>query len=219
MKYFDAFLDRHKEIYEAITIALAERKIRLQEEQYPSPDKIFEAFRFCDLKDTKVVILGQDPYHGPNQANGLAFSVNRDQKIPPSLKNIYKELKNDLNIEPPSHGDLTDWTKQGVLLLNTVLTVAEKKPGSHYEIGWEMLTDEIIKELSKKGNIVFILWGNKAQTKKSLIDKNTNFIIEAPHPSPFSANKGFFGSKPFSKTNEYLKSIGKKEIDWRINEE
>ncbi len=184
---------------------------------YPPKELIFRALELTPFENIKVVILGQDPYHGEGEANGLAFSVNKGVKLPPSLRNIYEELKSDMGIKIPNHGDLTSWAKQGVLLLNSVLTVEKDKPASHRNIGWEEYTDSIIKKISdKKENIVFILWGKYAQSKKAFIDERKHLVISSPHPSPFSANKGFFGSKPFSKTNTYLKSKGKKEIDWRI---
>lgn len=184
---------------------------------YPPKELIFRALELTPFENIKVVILGQDPYHGEGEANGLAFSVNKGVELPPSLRNIYEELKSDMGIKIPNHGDLTSWAKQGVLLLNSVLTVEKDKPASHRNIGWEEYTDSIIKKISdKKENIVFILWGKYAQSKKDFIDERKHLVISSPHPSPFSANKGFFGSKPFSKTNTYLKSKGKKEIDWRI---
>ncbi|PKN02727.1 uracil-DNA glycosylase [Candidatus Dojkabacteria bacterium HGW-Dojkabacteria-1] len=184
---------------------------------YPSKELIFRALELTPFENIKVVILGQDPYHGEGEANGLAFSVNKGIKLPPSLRNIYKELESDLGIKTPNHGDLTSWASQGVLLLNSVLTVEKDRPASHRNIGWEEYTDSIIREISeKKENIVFILWGKYAQSKKDLIDVRKHLVISSPHPSPFSANRGFFGSKPFSTTNTYLKSKGKKEIDWRV---
>lgn len=215
---WEKFFRENEDIHQAITICLAERKIRSKEIQYPSEENIYRCFEFNQPKDIKVVILGQDPYHGEGEANGLAFSVNRGVRVPPSLKNIYKELKSDLSIEIPKHGDLTAWAKQGVLLLNACLTVAKDKPGSHGDIGWQMLTDNVIEILSKEGNIVFVLWGRYAYAKKALIDETKNLVITSPHPSPFSANKGFFGSKPFSKVNNYLLSIGKKPIDWSLGD-
>ena len=182
---------------------------------YPSPNQIFNAFEYCSFDNVKVVILGQDPYFGPNQANGLCFSVNDGVAIPPSLVNIYKELKSDLGITPPSTGNLERWAKQGVLLLNATLTVVANSAGSHQGKGWEEFTDSVIKILSdKKENLVFILWGNYAKKKGEVIDRSKHLVIESAHPSPFSANYGFFGSKPFSKANEYLKEKGIKEIDW-----
>ena len=184
---------------------------------YPKKSEIFSAFRTTSYKDTKVVILGQDPYHGENQAEGLSFSVKNCVRKPPSLQNIFKELEDDLNIPFPTNNSLLPWAKEGVLLLNTVLTVEEKKPASHKDQGWEIFTDEVIKLLNKKESpIVFILWGSFARSKKSLITNNTHYIIESAHPSPFSAYNGFFGSKPFSKTNHFLKSKGLKEINWRV---
>lgn len=184
----------------------------------PPKQYIYYALELTPIPNTKVVILGQDPYHGKGEANGLAFSVNKGIKIPPSLRNIYKELNTDLNIPIPTHGDLTQWAKQGVLLLNSILTVEENKPGSHRNKGWEEYTNGIIKEISDtKEHIVFILWGKFAQSKKDLIDQNKHLIIESPHPSPFSARKGFLGSKPFSKTNKYLTDNGIQQIDWRID--
>ena len=170
-----------------------------------------------DYNDVKVVILGQDPYHGIGEANGLAFSVNDGVKIPPSLKNIYKELHDDLGIEIPNTGNLESWAKEGVLLLNSVLTVEKDKPASHKNIGWETFTDSIIKKLNERDKpIVFILWGNFAKSKKELITNPKHLVLTSSHPSPFSVNYGFFGSKPFSKTNEFLRKNGIKEIDWTI---
>lgn len=184
---------------------------------YPKQSEIFNAFRYTPYNDTKVVILGQDPYHGVNQAEGLSFSVKVGIRKPPSLDNIFKELRDDLGYPIPENGSLVSWAKQGVLLLNTVLTVKENSPASHKDIGWEIFTDEVIRILNKKNTpIVFILWGSFAKSKKSLITNSIHYIIESPHPSPFSAYNGFFGSKPFSKTNEFLKAKGLKPIDWQI---
>lgn len=183
---------------------------------YPESSKVFNAFKITPLDDVKVLILGQDPYHGDGQANGLCFSVSNDVKTPPSLVNIYKEIKSDIGIDC-THGNLENWAKQGVLLLNSILTVRANEPASHKSIGWEIFTDNVIQEISdKKENIVFILWGKFAQSKKYLINKNKHHILEAAHPSPFSAHNGFFGCKHFSKTNEILKSLGKDLIDWEI---
>lgn len=182
---------------------------------HPPGKFIFRALDECSFEDCRVVIIGQDPYHSPNTANGLSFSVNPQNKIPPSLQNIYKEIKTDLQKEPPKNGDLSMWAKQGVLMLNAVLTVQEGKPGSHAGKGWETFTDAIIKTISnKKSGVVFFLWGAYAQKKGEIIDKNKHFIIKSAHPSPFSAYNGFFGSKPFSKANDYLISKGEKPIDW-----
>lgn len=185
---------------------------------FPKKDNFFKALELTPLDKVKVVILGQDPYHEPNQAMGLAFSVPRGEKIPPSLKNIYKELESDLNIPAPTHGDLTKWAEQGVLLLNTVLTVEEHKALSHHKIGWQIFTDRLIYEVCQLNQpIVFILLGNEAKTKKEMIKNPNHLIIESVHPSPLSANKGFFGSKIFSKTNNYLIKNNLNPIDWYIN--
>jgi uracil-DNA glycosylase len=182
---------------------------------YPEGKNIFRAFELCPFDEVKVVILGQDPYHGPKQANGLCFSVGDGIPLPPSLQNIYKEIQSDIGIKMPETGNLDNWSRQGMLLLNATLTVQANKPGSHQHQGWEEFTDAVIKEVSeKKEHIVFILWGKYAQEKGKIIDPQKHFILKAPHPSPFSAHSGFFGSKPFSKTNDYLKSIGEKPIDW-----
>ena len=187
---------------------------------YPPEKKVFNAFNNTFPSEIKVVILGQDPYHGPNEANGLSFSVSRGIKIPPSLKNIFKELQQDLKIEQPSHGDLSLWTKQGVLLLNSILTVEEDNPGSHSKIGWESFTDAVIKKLSTDlSDIVFILWGKFAEAKQHLISKEKHEVLISSHPSPFSARKSFFGSKPFSKTNDYLINKGKDPINWSLPSE
>ena len=192
-------------------------RIGSSETVFPSREEVFRAFSLTPISKVKVVILGQDPYHGEGEANGLAFSVNKGIKLPPSLKNIYKELNSDLGIQIPNHGDLTKWAKQGVLLLNSVLTVEKDKPGSHRNMGWEEYTDSIIKKISEeRKNVVFILWGKYAETKKNLIDENKHLILFSAHPSPFSARRGFFKSKPFSKCNTYLKKNGIKEIDWSL---
>ncbi len=184
---------------------------------FPPQDYIFNALKLTSYENTKVVIVGQDPYHGVNQANGLSFSVQKGIKLPPSLQNIYKELENDLGIKPKTHGDLTNWAKQGVLMLNAVLTVEKDKAASHRNLGWEPFTDYIIKLLNKKEKpVVFILWGNFAKEKVKFINNPKHFIITSPHPSPFSAYSGFFGSKPFSKTNEFLKKNNLKEINWEL---
>ena len=182
---------------------------------FPPKDYIFNALKLTPYKDVKVVIVGQDPYHGVNEAHGLSFSVQKGVKVPPSLKNIYKELYDDLGVKPCDNGDLTRWAKQGVLLLNSVLTVEKDKPASHKNLGWERLTDYIIKLLNnKKDPVVFILWGNFAKSKSSLITNPKHLIITSPHPSPFSARYGFFGSKPFSKTNDFLIKNHLEPINW-----
>lgn len=184
---------------------------------YPKAENIYTALRLTSYKDTKVVILGQDPYHEINQAHGLAFSVNKGVDIPPSLQNIYKELHDDLGCYIPNHGYLTSWAKQGVLLLNTVLTVIEHKANSHKDIGWQKLTDCIIQKLNEKNQpVVFILWGANARNKKQYITNPIHLIIESVHPSPLSAYNGFFGSKPFSKTNHFLIKNNLEPIDWQI---
>ena len=184
---------------------------------YPPKNYVFNALKLTSYKDTKVVIVGQDPYHGEGEAHGLSFSVQKGVKIPPSLQNIYKELYNDLGIKPAPYGDLTKWAKEGVLLLNAVLTVEKDKPASHRNLGWELLTDYIIKALNEKDEpVVFILWGNFAKEKKKYITNPKHLVLTSPHPSPYSANSGFFGSKPFSKTNEFLIKNNKKPIDWQL---
>ena len=203
-EYYQKLIEFVKEEYKSKTI-------------YPKQNEVFNAFRYTDYDNVKVVILGQDPYHGPNQAEGLSFSVSNEVLKPPSLQNIFKELESDIGIQFPAHNSLKPWAKQGVLLLNAVLTVEEHKPTSHKEKGWETFTDDIIEILNKREDpIVFILWGSYARNKKKLITNQKHLIIESAHPSPFSARNGFFGSKPFSKTNEFLKKNGKEEIDWRI---
>ncbi|MFM1653218.1 uracil-DNA glycosylase [Brevibacillus sp. B_LB10_24] len=188
-----------------------------QEVVYPERDDLFSALRLTSYADTKVVILGQDPYHGPGQAHGLSFSVKPGAKIPPSLKNIYKELQDDLGCYIPNNGYLVKWAEQGVLLLNTVLTVRAGSPNSHKGKGWENLTDQIIQLVNRREKpAVFMLWGNHAQVKRPLIDENRHCILSSAHPSPFSARKGFFGSKPFSAANRFLQKIGSSPIDWQI---
>ena len=188
-----------------------------QNQIYPPQDKIFAAFDLCPVSKTKVVILGQDPYHGEGQANGLCFSVAPGVKQPPSLVNIFKELKDDLNVDTPESGGLEAWASQGVLMLNATLTVRSKTPGSHQKKGWEQFTDAVINYLNEtKEHVVYILWGAYAQKKGTIIDRRKNLVIESVHPSPFSVYRGFYGSKPFSKTNEYLKNKGLKEINWRV---
>ena len=192
-------------------------KVYKEKNIYPPRSEIFKALELSSFKDTKVVILGQDPYYNPGQAQGLSFSVNDGVKLPPSLRNIYKELETDLAISPAVSGSLIFWARQGVLLLNSTLTVEEKKPNSHRNIGWQIFTDRIISELDKREKpLVFILRGNFARSKKSLITNPRHLIIESAHPSPLSARRGFFGSKPFSKTNQFLKENNIKEIDWKI---
>lgn len=184
---------------------------------YPPTSNIFEAFRLTPFNQVKVVLLGQDPYHGPGQAHGLCFSVNKEVKIPPSLVNIFKELNNDLGIQIPTHGCLESWARQGVLLLNNVLTVEDGKAGSHHQKGWEKFTDRVIEILNQeKNHLVFILWGSPAQKKASKVDETRHKVIKSVHPSPLSVYRGFVGSKPFSQTNTYLKEKGLEEINWSL---
>ena len=182
---------------------------------YPPRELLFNAFSRCSFKGLKVVIIGQDPYHGEGQANGLCFSVNNGVRIPPSLRNIFKELKNDTGKEIPQSGDLTRWASQGVLMLNSVMTVREGKAGSHSKKGWETFTDAVIREINKqKDHIVFILWGNYAIQKGNIIDRQKHLVLTSVHPSPLSASRGFFGNKHFSRTNEYLSKNGQEPILW-----
>ena len=202
MPYFTALAEFVKTEYQNRTI-------------YPPGNEIFKAFDACPFDQVKVVILGQDPYHGPGQANGLCFSVRPGVPMPPSLLNIFKERKSDRNQPMPPNGDLTAWAKQGVLLLNATLTVESKSPGSHQNKGWEQFTDAVIKILSaEKSNLVFILWGAYAQKKGAVIDRDKHLVIASAHPSPFAAHRGFFGSKPFSRCNEYLIQTGSQPIAW-----
>lgn len=214
---WDSILEEeyHKDYFKKIVLYI--NKAYKEREIYPPKGSILRALSLTDYDDVKVVILGQDPYHGFGEANGLAFAVNDGVKLPPSLKNIYKELKDDLDIEISSRGDLTCWAKEGVLLLNSVLTVEKDKPASHKSLGWEYFTDAIIKKVNEKNEpVVFILWGNFAKSKKSLITNPKHLVLESSHPSPFSCNYGFFGSRPFSKTNEFLRKNNIKEIDFSI---
>lgn len=186
---------------------------------YPPMNQIWDAFELTPYHKVKVVILGQDPYHGPNQANGLSFSVEPGVKIPPSLRNIYKELESDLGIVPAKHGDLTNWAKQGVFLLNSVLTVRGGQAYSHRGKGWELLTDAVIRALNEREEpVIFLLWGNASIAKKAFITNKKHIVFTAPHPSPLSAYRGFFDSKPFSKVNEVLENLGEEPIDWHLPE-
>jgi len=208
-------LEKQKEYYQKL-------KERVDEEYqnftiYPPKNEIFNSLNATSFDNVKVVILGQDPYHEPNQANGLAFSVKKGVRIPPSLVNIYKEAHTDVGISIPNHGDLSSWAKQGVLLLNNVLTVRAHKANSHKGFGWEQFTLNVVKYLNQREKpLVFILWGKNAQEKEQFIDTSKHLIIKSVHPSPLSANGGFFGSKPFSKANEFLKRHDIKAIDWQI---
>ena len=215
--YWDVVLKEEYEKNYFKNIAMFINKEYKEKIVYPPKRDILRALKLTDYNDVKVVILGQDPYHGVGEANGLAFSVNDGIKLPPSLQNIYKELNSDLNIPISTKGDLTCWAKEGVLLLNTVLTVEKDRPASHKNLGWENFTDAIIKKINEKDTpVVFILWGNFAKSKKNLITNPKHLIIESSHPSPFSCNYGFFGSRPFSRTNKFLRENNIKEIDFTV---
>ncbi|MFT7087102.1 MAG: uracil-DNA glycosylase [Rickettsiales bacterium] len=184
---------------------------------YPFEAEIFSAFNLTPLNEVKVVIIGQDPYHGENQAHGLCFSVNPNVKIPPSLRNIYKELKSDLGLENPDHGFLESWARNGVLMLNNVLTVEQGRPASHQGMGWEIFTDKVVNVLNKEcHNLVFLLWGSHAQKKADNVNRDKHLVLECSHPSPFSAHKSFLGSGHFSKSNQYLQSCGINKVDWSL---
>ncbi|MDO4697543.1 MAG: uracil-DNA glycosylase [Pasteurellaceae bacterium] len=184
---------------------------------YPPQNEVFSAFALTEFEQVKVVILGQDPYHGPNQAHGLSFSVKPGVAPPPSLLNMYKELAQDVGFQIPQHGYLIDWAKQGVLMLNTVLTVEQGRAHSHANFGWETFTDKVIAQLNQyRENVVFLLWGSHAQKKGQFIDRNRHCVLTAPHPSPLSAHRGFFGCRHFSKANDYLRQCGLNEIDWQL---
>lgn len=190
---------------------------RAQHTVYPPHDDVFAALHLTAYADVKVLILGQDPYHGPGQAHGLCFSVRPDVDVPPSLLNIHKELSDDIGCPVPGHGNLEHWARQGVLLLNTTLTVRARQAASHQRKGWETFTDRVIEVVNAKPErVVFVLWGGAARKKKALVDRERHVVIESPHPSPLSAHKGFFGTKPFSRTNEALVSTGREPIDWCI---
>ncbi|MGX6979897.1 uracil-DNA glycosylase [Vagococcus elongatus] len=205
-----------KEYYQHLRAFLKEEYA--EQTIYPEMENIFEAFQRTPYEKVKVVILGQDPYHGPGQAHGLSFSVMPDVALPPSLRNIYKELENDLGIPVSPQGNLEAWTDQGVLLLNTVLTVRNGQANSHRGKGWEQLTDAAIERLNQREQpVIFVLWGRQARDKKRMIDIQRHYILEAPHPSPLSAHRGFFGSKPFSKINQQLSKWGQEPIDWKTD--
>lgn len=181
---------------------------------YPAPQNIFNAFNLCPLENVRVVIIGQDPYHEPGQAHGLSFSVLPPTPVPPSLRNIYKEIESDLGRKSKTNGDLTYWANQGVLLLNATLTVLAHQAGSHFGRGWEQFTDAVIRQVAERENIVYMLWGNYAQKKAALVNRDKNLVLQSVHPSPLSASRGFFGCKHFSQANEYLVKCGKSPIDW-----
>ena len=206
-----------KEYYQVLRKNLAqEYKTRTI---YPAMENIFNALKYTSFEDVKVLLLGQDPYHGPNQAHGLCFSVQKGVDKPPSLKNMFKELESDLGIKAPSHGCLTDWAKQGVLLLNTVLTVREGEPNSHKKLGWTIFTDKIIELLNEREDpVIFVLRGRNAIDKLPLITNTNHYVLTAAHPSPLSASRGFLGCKHYSKINNILASIGKEPIDWKISD-
>ena len=206
-----------KDYMQSLSHFLREQKLH-KKIIYPPGNKIFNAFQLTKFEKLKVVILGQDPYHGIGQAHGLSFSVEQGIKPPPSLNNIFKELESDLGLKRPDHGNLEKWAQQGVLLLNSILTVEKGSPGSHSKRGWEIFTDEVLNTItSLRKNTVFILWGQKAQDKCHFIDSTENLVIKSSHPSPYSAHGGFLGSKPFSRTNNYLKDHGYDPIDWDLN--
>ena len=195
------------------------KEIQSNKRIYPAPGQYFSAFNEVAFEEVKVVILGQDPYHGYGQAHGLCFSVPASAAIPPSLKNIFREIHSDMGIKPPNHGCLVSWARQGVLLLNATLTVEAGKAGSHQNKGWELFTDRVVHLLNAgRASLVFMLWGRYAQEKGSFVDTNKHLVLKAPHPSPFSADRGFFGCSHFSKANKYLKEKGKKIIDWSLSD-
>lgn len=204
--YFKELLNKVDEEYAKYTV-------------YPPRNKIFSALTHCDIKDVKVVILGQDPYHEPGQAHGMCFSVLPGVDVPPSLKNIYKEIQDEYGYLPPNHGCLVSWSNQGVLLLNTTLTVREHQANSHSKFGWQKFTDRIIEEVNKQEKpVVFILWGRNAISKRPLIDESKHLVLASAHPSPLSAYQGFLGNGHFRKTNEFLVSRGRSEINWKIDD-
>lgn len=207
--------EKQKPYFNEILSYVSER--RKQTQVYPPAAQMFEALRLCPLETLKVVIVGQDPYHGHGQAHGLSFSVQPGVQIPPSLRNIYKEMNSDLGIPPASHGCLQSWAEQGVLLLNSVLTVERSKPKSHADCGWERFTDKVIESVNEyMSGIVFLLWGSPAQRKGQKVDAGKHLVLKAPHPSPYSADRGFFGCKHFSRCNDYLRETGREPIRWAL---
>lgn len=217
-KWADIFAQEQQKPYFQQTVAFVDKQRAAGKTIYPPPSDVFNAFDLTELDKVKVVILGQDPYHGPHQAHGLCFSVLPQVKTPPSLKNIYKELASDIeNFAIPNHGFLQSWAKQGVLMLNTVLTVEQGQAHSHAKIGWEQFTDTVIQQMSEhRQGIIFLLWGSHAQKKGQLIDKHKHIILTAPHPSPLSAHRGFLGCRHFSKTNQLLIEQGSEPICWQV---
>lgn len=213
----DLLADEKKQPYFQQILQFLEKEKNAGKVIYPKSADIFNAFKYTPFPEVKVVILGQDPYHGPNQAHGLCFSVQKGVAPPPSLKNIFIELHQDVGIDIPKHGCLEAWAKQGVFLLNTVLTVEAGKAHSHANMGWERFTDKVISIINEqKTGVIFLLWGTPAQRKMQLIDKQRHYVLTAVHPSPLSAHRGFFGCRHFSKTNTLLRQMGKPEIDWRL---
>jgi uracil-DNA glycosylase len=220
LSWAEVLAAENSEPYFKEVLSFAERERSAGKTIYPSNADVFNALAFTSFANVKVVIIGQDPYHGPNQAHGLCFSVKPPTLPPPSLVNIFLELKSDLGIQRPSHGNLESWARQGVLLLNAVLTVEEGKPGSHAKKGWERFTSKIIEELNaRKENVVFLLWGAYAQKKAERVDRNRHLVLTAPHPSPLSAHRGFLGSKHFSQANAYLVQHRLSPIDWSLGEQ
>lgn len=216
IQWSDLLAPEKEKPYFKETLRFVEQR-RREVEVYPPSSQVFESIRLCPLERLKVVIVGQDPYHGPGQAHGLSFSVQPGVKPPPSLINIFKELQSDLGIPPARHGYLKHWAEQGVLLLNSVLTVERSKPKSHADCGWERFTDRVIEVINEYcEGIVFLLWGSPAQRKGQHIDSERHLVLKAPHPSPFSADRGFFGCRHFSKCNQYLKDTGREPIDWAL---
>lgn len=218
VKTWDEFLEQEAKQPYFIELMKAVSEAREEGNVYPSEEDMFSCFRLCPYDKVKVVILGQDPYHGPGQAHGLSFSVQKDVRIPPSLRNIYKELKSDLDIDLANHGYLAKWAEQGVLLMNTSWSVEEGKAGSHKKLGWATFTDHVLEELNNYDKpLVFILWGNHAIKAASGITNPKHLLIKGVHPSPLAASRGFFGSRPFSKTNEFLKENNRTPINWDLN--
>lgn len=220
VKTWEEFLKQEAKQPYFIELMEAVKDARAKGNVYPTEEDMFSCFRLCPYDQVKVVILGQDPYHGPGQAHGLSFSVQKGVRIPPSLRNIYKELKTDLDIEPADHGYLAKWAEQGVLLMNTSWSVEEGKAGSHKKLGWATFTDHVLEKLNNYDKpLVFILWGNHAIKAASGITNPQHLLIKGVHPSPLAASRGFFESKPFSKTNAFLEEHGRKPIDWDLNEQ